>query len=137
MPCLEGEYQAWQGPIIELRFLAAGDKSPAHVAAAPAYPALIDTGADTSCISPAIVAALQLDPIGIRPMVTVLQVEAAHLYAVEIIVKFGASEYWQTLESVAEFRVDDQHYVQALLGRDILRRGAFVLSSGGHYTLCL
>gem|GEM_PF-3588628 len=66
-----------------------------------------------------------------------LQVADANLYGVEIVLKFNTTEMWQSLIQVAEFRVDGQHYIQALVGRDILRRGTFVMSPSGHFTLCL
>ncbi len=138
MPCIEGSYTAYLGPLVSIGVVPGGENNPASSGSAPTFQALIDTGAQGTCISPAIVAALRLQPIGMRKIFTALGTqEAVSTYLIDLILTFSSGAPWRYLLPVTELRVDDKHPFQALLGRDVLCLGTFVMSAGGHYTLCL
>lgn len=138
MPCIEGSYTAYTGPLITIGVLPGGEIKPANAASAPTFQALIDTGAQGTCISPLIVETLGLQPIGMRKMSTALGTqEAVSTYLVDLVLTFNTGAPWRYLLPVTELRVDAKHPFQALLGRDVLCLGTFVMSAGGHYTLCL
>jgi hypothetical protein len=70
MPCLSGKYQLGVGPIVNVGVAKPGTIGPC---APPnptiqTFPALIDTGASTTCISIAVAQAVGLKPIGLRPI---------------------------------------------------------------------
>jgi hypothetical protein len=63
--------------------------------------------------------------------------EAVNTYLIDLVITFGAGAPWRYMLPVTELLVDAKHPFQALLGRDVLCLGTFVMSAGGHYTLCL
>lgn len=80
MPCLNGKYNPQIGPVIDIKLVPAGTITLQNLqvpATAVDYPALIDTGATTTCISPAIAQALGISPVGKTPMASATHAQVA------------------------------------------------------------
>ena len=137
MPCLGGSVDRWLGPIINIGVFPGGLVTPPSAPTALIFPALIDTGAEITCVSPAIAVAVGLQTIGIREMTTALHAAPANMYLIELVLQFGTAMPWRRVMQAMEFRVDGTHHVQALIGRDVISQGTFVMSSTGHFSLCL
>jgi len=143
MPCLSGRFDPAIGPLVNLAIAAGGGVAAAATSAPPggplqAFPALVDTGATVTCISPTIVQALQLQARGKRPMGSAThQVVPVNVYLVDLILPFGPTALVLDNRQVMEFAPPANSAFQALLGRDILCQGTFTLSFDGHFTFCL
>jgi gag-polyprotein putative aspartyl protease len=138
MPCLSGQFQAGVGPLVNLGVSKAGSISPqAGTASAKGFPALIDTGASMTCISPAVAQALALRPIGRRPMVSATHAIPVNAYMVDLILPLGGASYVVPTIQVLEFSSHAASPFQILLGRDILCRGTLNISFDGHFTFCI
>jgi hypothetical protein len=142
MPCLSGRFDPAIGPLVNLAIAAAGSVTAVASSAPPAglqaFPALIDTGATITCISPTIVQALQLQARGKRPMGSAThQVVPVNVYLVDLILPFGPTALVLDNRQVMEVAPPANSAFQALVGRDILCQGAFTLSFDGHFTFCL
>ncbi|MGI8739488.1 MAG: aspartyl protease family protein [Gammaproteobacteria bacterium] len=140
MPCLSRRFDISLGPIIDVIALGPGTvrnagASGAQVSAS-AYPALIDTGATTTCISAGVASSLQLQPIGKRPMVSATHQTPVNAYLVDLLLPFGAAGHWIESIQVMEF-VSGDSAIQMLLGRDIIGLGTLSISFDGHFTFCL
>ena len=147
MPCLTRTFDPDVGPLISL-----GIAKPGTLASAPknspieirAYIALVDTGADVTCISGQIAIDVGLVLRGKKDMASALTVEAANYYLADIALPFGdpgGSGPIQTQISgsieIMEFQSNSQNY-QVLLGRDIISRGYFSMSSwDNRFTICM
>jgi hypothetical protein len=81
------------------------------------YSALIDTGAQVTCIAPSVAQDLGLRPFGKRPMVSAHDARPANCYFVDLLVHLESFEM--------------------LLGRDLLCKGSFFMSPDGRYTFYL
>jgi len=139
MPCLSGSYNPAIGPLINVGVLPGGTFNPAKPPAAPltVFPALLDTGASVTCVSPAVAQAVGLQPIGMRPMVSATQAVPVNAYIADLILPFGASGYVTPGAQVMEFIPITGSPFQILIGRDIICRGALTLSFDGHFTFSL
>jgi predicted aspartyl protease len=101
------------------------------------YPALVDTGAAMSCISPGIAQALGLNPSGKRPMVSATHTVATNEYIVDLVVPFGNLNLVMNAQQVMEFTAPAGSPFQILMGRDLICRGSLHLSFDGHFTFSL
>ncbi|MFQ6017874.1 MAG: hypothetical protein ACE5KF_06730 [Kiloniellaceae bacterium] len=106
------------------------------------YPALVDTGAAISCISPRIAQEVGLQPIGKRQMVSATHIADVNTYLADVLLPFGDPNT-PTLTAVSqsmtlmEFQPSQAPY-QALMGRDIICSG--FLSVAGYdkrFTFCM
>jgi hypothetical protein len=81
MPPLSGQCDASIGVIINVIVLPPGLIQPGTriTTSASTYPALIDTGASITCISPQVVQAVGLQPIGLQPVVSATQTVPVHV----------------------------------------------------------
>jgi predicted aspartyl protease len=104
---------------------------------------LIDTGADTTCISPRLARQLHLVAVSKRLVSSATHGQIpANLYLVDIAIPLGDETEWSFaktvhLESsvlVSEFNGPTLHF-QGLLGRDILCRCHFTMGHDRRYTL--
>lgn len=137
MPCLSGRFDPNIGPIINIVVLPAGTLSPSFSGQINAFPALIDTGATSTCISQSVVQAINLQPIGMRPMISATHSVPTNLYFVDLLLPFGAAGYAIANTQVMEFVLQGGGPFQMLVGRDIICRGALTLSFDGHFTFSL
>jgi hypothetical protein len=139
MPCLSGRFDPRIGPIINVGVLAPGSLTP--VSGAPAqittFPALIDTGASSTCISPIVAQTIGLSPVGLQPMTSATHSVPVNVYLVDLVLPFGSTGFVVSGTQVMEFAQAGSGPFQMLLGRDVLCQGTFTLSFDGHFTLAL
>ena len=90
-----------------------------------------------TCISRHIVQALDLQPIGMRPMVSTTQQIPVNVFLVDLLLPFGADGLYKGGIQVLEFVAGRNSPFQALIGRDMICEGIFALGFDGHFTLCL
>lgn len=150
MPCISVEFQPNVGPLINIIVapansmrLAAGARSvSANAPLIHACPLLVDTGADITCISPAIASHLKLNPTGKVPVSVPTGVGAANTYLVDIGLPFGdptqgAATHVFENRLVMEYNGSHPAY-QGLLGRDVICLGVFSMAGYDcRYTFCL
>ena len=138
MPCLSGHYQPGTGPLVNLRVAKAGTLAPNSTpSSVTAFPALLDTGASRTCISPAVAQALRLQPVGMRPMVSATHAIPVNVYLVDLVMPFGNAGYVVAATQVMEFALHGSGPFQVLVGRDIICQGTLHISFDGHFTFCL
>lgn len=136
MPCLSGRFDPGIGPIINVGVLQPGTMSPPTTAATKivTFPALIDTGASVTCISPHVAKTLGLQPMGMRPMLSATHSVPVNVYLVDLVLPFGAAGFLMAGAQVMEFATAGGSPFQILVGRDIICRGALTISFDGHFT---
>jgi len=139
MPCLSGSFSASTGPLINVGVLHPGvlTPSPSPTAQVTTFPALIDTGASATCISPNVAQTVGLQPIGMRSMTSATHSVPVNVYLTDLLLPFGLAGYLVSGTQVMEFVPTGGSPFQILLGRDILCRGTFTLSFDGHFTFSL
>ena len=139
MPCLSGRFDPAVGPLLNVAVLPLGTITPAGltVSSITTFPALLDTGATITCISPSIASSLALRPIGMRTMVSATHSTPVNTYLVDIILPFGQAGFTMAGKEVMEFAAAPGSPYQMLVGRDIICRGTLALSFDGHYTFSL
>lgn len=139
MPCLSGSFNTNTGPLINVGVLQPGALTPAGGPIAPVttFPALIDTGASATCISPNVAQTVGLQPIGMRPITSATHSVPVNVYLVDLLLPFGNAGLVVSATQVMEFAPAGGSPFQILLGRDILCRGTFTLSFDGHFTFSL
>jgi predicted aspartyl protease len=136
MPCLSGKFDPAIGPIINIGVLLANTATPT-ISQLPLFPALIDTGASVTCISPTVVQALNLVPIGKRPMVSATHSIPVNQYLVDLIFPFGKTGFIMAAKQVMEFVAAGNTPFQILIGRDIICLGSLTMSFDGHFSFSL
>jgi len=139
MPCLSGSFSASTGPLINVGVLQPGvlTPSPSPTAQVTTFPALIDTGASATCISPNVAQTVGLQPIGMRSMTSATHSVPVNVYLTDLLLPFGQAGYLVSGTQAMEFAPTGGSPFQILLGRDILCRGTFTLSFDGHFTFSL
>lgn len=100
------------------------------------YEFLIDTGADTTCISKEIVDSLGLSPLGKVPMITPNGLSDANTYLVDITISFGSINFTCEGQRVIEYNGSTKNY-NGLIGRDIICQGVFNISFDKRYIFAL
>ena len=93
MPSLTGQFDASIGVIINVivlppGFIQPGTKITTNVSA---FPALVDTGASTTCISPHVVQAVGLRSIGLEPVVSATHTVPVPVYLVDLLLPIGTA----------------------------------------------
>ena len=137
MPCLSGKFDPNIGPIINIGILPAGSFDPANPPKnIHQFPALLDTGASVTCISPRVIDSADLQPIGKRTMTSAIGNAPVNVYLVDMLLTFGASGVVSQDVQVMEFATGNQNY-EILIGRDIICRGVLTVSFDGHFTFSL
>jgi hypothetical protein len=154
MPCLSARYDVNIGPLINIGILppgglaaatasAATSAATAAIAAPPtpttarSFPALLDTGATGTCISPAVATSLGLTPIGMRPMISATHSVPKNVYLVDLVLPFGAASVGLANSQVMEFEPAAGSVFQVLVGRDILGKGVLNVGFDGHFSFCI
>ena len=143
MPVLSGRFEWNAGPIREVGILPEGVSAKSvdpHMC-----PALFDTGALSSCILKPVVDYLGLEPRGQRTLHTAGPAVEVSLYQVQFFFLLDqdskedliASENWDLAGPVLAPGLNPEgagrSRYQAIIGRDILRKGVFTLLPGGQY----
>ena len=140
MPCLSSRYDARLGLLLPVGVLAPGSVNPNQpqlTGNLTLFLALIDTGATTTCISPAVAAQVGLKPSGMRPVVSATHNVPMNTYLVDLVFMFGQVANVRASVEVIEFAADPSSPFQMLLGRDVLCSGVFTMSHDGHFTFSL
>jgi hypothetical protein len=119
--------------------LPGGTLNPSQPPAKPfsVFPALLDTGASVTCISPAVAQAAGLQVMGMHPMISATQAIPVNVYLADLILPFGAAGFVTQGAQVMEFVPPPGGPFQILIGRDIICRGSLTMSFDGHFTFCL
>jgi len=139
MPCLSGRFDPGIGPLINLGVLPTGVLEPGASLSAQisTFPALLDTGATITCVSPRVAQTIGLQAIGMRPMISATHSVPVNVYLVDLLLPFGTAGYIISGAQVMEFSPEGGSPFQMLVGRDIICRGSLTLSFDGHFTFCL
>ena len=138
MPCLSGKYVPGVGPIVTVGVAKPGTLTPtAPGPTVVAFPALIDTGATSTCIAGSVASAVGLMPIGMRPMVSATHSVPVNVYLADLVMPFGVAGLGVSGTQLMEFTPHPGAPYQILLGRDIICQGVLTLSFDGHFTFCL
>lgn len=151
MPCISGQFDRTTGLIIIVLLSQPGGVKAARTAAqtaaaqglessaqlsAAGVPALIDTGADSTCISSALAQRLELRPHGKMRVVGATGPKPMNTYLVDLAIMFGDKGLVTESIQVTEFHNSSPHY-EVLLGRDIICQGVLTLGFDGHYSFSL
>jgi Aspartyl protease len=137
MPCLSAKYDPKIGPLINVALLPPGSFKPGTQLKASGFPALIDTGASGSCISPDVATQLHLTQIGKRPMISATHETPMNIYLVDLILPFGGTAIALNSVQVSEFHTPTNSPFKVIIGRDIICKGTLTISFDGHFTFCL
>ena len=145
MPCITLAFDPAIGPILNVVIASAGTlKSAAATSGSTptAFPLLVDSGADITCISEHVVTALGLTASGKGDRITPAGPSTTNLYLVDIGVHFGVGTgpaLIFALENVQvmQFEGTVTNY-QGLLGRDIICQGQLTVTGyDKRFTFCL
>ena len=139
MPALSGRFDPGIGPLINIGVLPPGIFTPATAQTTPitTFPALLDTGASMTCISPHVAQTVGLRPMGLRPMVSATQTVPVPVYLVALVLPFGTAGFILSGTQVVEFAPTGGSPFQMLIGRDIICRGILSLSFDGHFACAI
>lgn len=134
MPSLSKVFDRKVGPLLQVAMAPPGWQDGGQLVT---ITALLDTGASTTCIAPAVAAALGLPIFGMRPMASATHAAVpVPLYICDLIIPFpGTTHHIARGLPVLEFTPPSTF--QALLGRDILCQGALAMSSDCHMTFSI
>jgi hypothetical protein len=136
MPCLSRGFEVRIGPLVQICISPPGTlplSSPHQISTVWA---LIDTGAEQTCIAPSVAAAAELGPIAMQRMRSATHAVDVNVYLVDLLIRLESYVSYPGVQ-VAEFPqpVAGSSF-EAILGRDILCRGSFFMVND-IYTLCL
>jgi Aspartyl protease len=139
MPALSGRFDPGIGPLINIGVLPPGLLTPATAQTTPitTFPALLDTGASMTCISPHVAQTVGLRLMGLRSMVSATQTLSVPVYLVDLVLPFGAAGFILSGAQVVEFSPTAGSAFQMLVGRDIICRGILTLSFDGHFAFAI
>jgi predicted aspartyl protease len=148
MPCISGSYNPAVGPIIQVAIVDAKLALGGVQNVGPKlsiYSALIDTGATSTCITQRVIDEVGLVPVGKTRMTGATGESIVDQYAFGVGFMLN-SRQTPTGEVQADLSIasvqgcvfhNGSVAFDILLGRDIICRGAFVLSFDGHFTLSI
>lgn len=145
MPCMTLAFDPAIGPLLPVIIAPAGTLKgfAASAGSSPiAFPLLVDSGADITCISDHVISAIGLSPSGKAAITTPAGPSTTNLYLVDIGVHFGAGTGPTpsfVLESVQVMQFEGTVSIyQGLLGRDIICKGQLTMSGyDKRFTFCL
>ena len=95
MPVLSSRFDPGIGPLINVGVvqpgaLSSGGPPPPQI---PTFPALVDTGASSTCISATVAQAVGLRPVGMRPMTSATQSVPVNVYLADLLLPFGTAGF--------------------------------------------
>ena len=142
MPARSRTFDPKIGPLIqviitlpgEIRSLA--DQAKQEPQNLNAYEFLLDTGADTTCISKEVIDSLGLSPQGKIQMITPNGLSEANTYLVDISISFGDMAFNLEGQQAIEYNGNTSNY-KGLIGRDIICRGVLNISFDGRFIFAL
>ena len=139
MPNISGNFDKRKGIIIEIEVAAAGSfgsitKGQKDLKVVR-LPALVDTGATNTCLSPAIIKELEIAAVGKTEVLAASGIHPTNIYRVDLMLMYGPHRLLQPDIQVTKFNAPRNSPVQALLGLDILGEGVLTVSFDGHFTL--
>jgi len=142
MPSICGKFDRTKGIIIQIGAATAGSfheltstgRQQGDISGL-LFPALIDTGADGTCLSQSVIKDLGIDPVSKIEVQAAGGPHSANLYRVDLILVYGNQQLILPDRHVAEFDAGKDAPYQALLGMDILSSGVLTMSFDGHFTL--
>lgn len=139
MPSLSGRFDPGIGVLINVGVLPPGLITPTTTQPPPitTFPALLDTGASVTCLSPSVAQTVGLRPMGMRPMVSATQTIPVPVYLVDLVLPFGTAGLLLPGIQVLAFSPAGGSPFQMLVGRDIICRGVLTLSFDGHFTFSI
>lgn len=140
MPSLSGRFDPNIGVLINLGVAPAntlGNLTVPSAVSVTTFPALVDTGATLTCISPSLATAIGVNPIGMRPMVSATHSVPTNVFLVDLVLPFGANSLILPSVQVMEFNAGNTTPFQVLIGRDIICRGVFTMSFDGHFSFSI
>jgi predicted aspartyl protease len=139
MPALSGQFNRSIGPLINIGVLPSGvlTPTPGQTMQVTAFPALLDTGASVTCISPNVAQTVGLQPIGMRPMISATHTVPAPVYLVDLVLPFGVAGFVLSGAQVMEFSPTGSSAFQMLVGRDIICQGLLTMSFDGHFSFAM
>ena len=145
MPCITLAFDPAIGPLLNVIIAPAASirttaTNPSHQH--KFYPLLVDTGADTSCISPDIISELGLSPSGKVQVITPTGQASANQYLVDFGVSFSVASGPATVFAVENITVIEFNGTQTnyhgLIGRDMICRGQLTVTGyDKRFTFCL
>jgi len=143
MPALSGKFNCQDGVIWKVGFVSINQEVPNTPDRLHICDALVDTGADSSCISIEVARQLQLQPSGKTDMYSASEIAEVNVYDVHpalVLPAMPDSEgnmqseiFLFNLVTAPEFNSHGGKYT-ALIGRDVLCQGVFSMSFDGHFT---
>lgn len=140
MPSLSGKFDPTIGVLINVGVARAntlGNAAAPSGISVTAFPALVDTGASLTCVSPSLATAIGISPIGMRPMISATHSVPTNVYLVDLVLPFGVSSVVLPSVQVMEFNATNTTPFQLLIGRDIICRGVFTMSFDGHFSFSI
>ena len=131
-----GEWDPVTGPRVEVGLVAGREWQPPQEI--PRFLALIDTGAEETCISRTAAASLGIrdNPIGLRSVISPSGRARLNVYEVHLVF-FITPTFTQILEMEVVETKTDSHDWDVLLGRDVLSRAIFTMDFGGRFAIAL
>ena len=147
MPCISGQYDPSIGVILQVSVVPGGTlqrsldqmvRSGEEGGNVQAFAAngLMDTGADSTCISPQIVGSLGLQPNGKVAVSGSTGSSPMNQYMVDLLLQFGQNSIFYENRMVVEYASSSPHH-NMLIGRDIICSGVFSMDFGGHFSFAV
>jgi hypothetical protein len=139
MSSLSGRFDPAVGPLINIGIAPAGTLKPgmAIPASIATFPALLDTGASITCLSPHVAHTIGVKSLSMRPLVSVTHTALVPVYLVDVLLPFRNTTFILYARQVLEFSNAGNYPFQILIGRDIICRGILTLSFDGHFTFAI
>jgi len=139
MPCLSGKFSPTEGIILSLACLPPGAWAPETSLEPKYFPALLDTGASHTCISPKVARDVGLLPTGMLQMASATHADVTvNTYLIDVGIVIGGAIWWEfTNLLVLEFQPSAGSPYEMLIGRDVICQGALTISFDGHYTFSI
>ena len=138
MSSLSGRFDRGIGLIVNVGLSPAGVFPPPNNAQVQFFPALIDTGATSTCITSSVADKIGLKPIGKRQMASATHRTEVNSYQVRVILPFGDTGIVLPNDlEIMEFNASKDGPFQILLGRDVLCSGILTMSFDGHFTFSI
>lgn len=146
MPCISGTYDPKVGLMVQVGLLPGGAIEASGSKPAPpeqgqqhtvtTAPALIDTGASQTGISPQLATQLDLEPHGKIALQGATGSTSVNTYHVDFVLSFGTQAIVVQNLNVCEFNQGAAPF-QVLIGRDIICQGVLTLDFAGHFTFSM
>lgn len=130
-----GEWDEQVGPLIEVGLFAGGFPEARDI---PRFKALLDTGAETSCVSRTAAAILNIRdrPVSTRTVSSPSGRADLDVYEVSLVFFITPSAF-QVLEmEMIEAKSDSDDW-DVLIGRDVLKNAIFMMDFAGHFAIAV